>query len=379
MQHSRKPLQIPKSQNLAEVIMHPELLELICCPVCHTSLHVETPLNEDGVVWDGTLSCQAAHTFPIVNGLPYLYVNDERWQSKAREVEGWVALHKKKQIYTPQEKDSVDYKIPYFAEPPWLDIAHAFDLALDILNLTGDEVVLDIGAGRGWAAKQFAKRGCRVVALDIVPDENIGLGRAWAIMKEAHVHFDLTIGDGENLPFLPNSFDIVYCSATLHHAADLPLFLQNIQRVLKPHGRLCATSEPCISIWRDEAQMLQTHSAEELELGINETLPPLSRYEAACAAAGLTVQEAFPSNVYPTEGQTWATIGRDLGATWGGYTLSDPLASATGLAQFLMRRTLGLVKGASPPAAAQTLTAEQKIQREILTWCGGELFLLATK
>lgn len=361
--------------------MHPELLELICCPVCHTALQFATPLNDEGGVWDGTLSCQAGHTFSIVNGLPYLYVNDERWQSKAREVEGWVTLHKNKQIYTPPEKDSVDYQIPYYPEAPWIDIAHAFDLALDILQLKGNEVVLDIGAGRGWAAKQFAKRGCRVVALDIVPDENIGLGRAWAIMKEANVHFDLTIGDGENLPFFPNTFDIVYCSATLHHAADLPLFLQNIKRVLKPNGRLCATSEPCLSVWRDEAKMLQTHSAEELALGINETLPYLQRYLQAFADAGLTVQEAFPSNVYPIEEQSWATIGRNLGATWGGYTFADPIASATGLLQFFVRRTLGFINGASPPMSAETqsLTAEQKIQREILTWCGGELFLLATK
>ena len=68
-----------------------------------------------------------------------------------------------------------------------------------MLNLNGSERILDLGAGRSWAAKAFAKKGCYSVAIDIVPDDQIGLGRSKVIMNAANTYYERIIGDNENL------------------------------------------------------------------------------------------------------------------------------------------------------------------------------------
>ncbi|MFN8178316.1 MAG: class I SAM-dependent methyltransferase [bacterium] len=217
--------------------------------------------------------------------MPFLYVDDERWTSKAREAVGWVTLHKEHRIYDQTGVD-IDFKLPYFDDKAWHRVAKCFDLALQLANLSGKETVLDLGAGRGWAAKHFALKGCRVAAIDVVSDDQIGLGRSWALMKEAGTCFDPVIGDSENLPFFPGTFDLVFCAGVLHHTSDLPRVFASVHKVLKPGGRLLAVNEPCISIYENAGEMLRRDSAAELAHGINESRPNYVDYWSAAAGAG---------------------------------------------------------------------------------------------
>ena len=261
--------------------MRTSLLNLICCPTCGSTLELMAiTLIAGEEIREGSLRCVSCWaSYPVSQGIPYLYVNDERWALKAREAQGWVEFHKERSIYE-QPENAVDLKIPYYPEEPWITVACSFDIALEELGsfLRPDTTVLDLGAGRRWAAKHFAQRGCRTVALDINPDENVGLGRAWALMRYANVYFDLVIADGERLPFFPGSFDCVFCAAALHHAVDLPLLVKNIQRALKPGGILCAISEPCIAINQSAERILKRDAASELKHGINEHRPNLLEY-----------------------------------------------------------------------------------------------------
>ena len=321
--------------------MRPELLEVICCPICGSILRPAgdgsaglSPVAEDEL-WDGVLLCTGSgHEFPIANGIPHLYLDDEAWQPKKVEAQGWVEMFKDQGSYDPGP-EPVDLRLPYIEATDWIEIASAFDLALDRLELSGGERILDLGAGRGWAAKHFALRGCPVVALDIMPDENIGLGRAYALMEQAQVKFELLLGDGEELPLLPDRFDIVFGCATLHHATDLPAMMHNIGRVLKPGGLLCAIREPCLSIWRDEKRMLERIAADELAAGINENLPTLGDYVAALDAAQMTIVHALPSDRYRGENTDWPGTAGDMGAAWGGVDLANLPASLKGVASYL--------------------------------------------
>jgi SAM-dependent methyltransferase/uncharacterized protein YbaR (Trm112 family) len=361
-------------------------MEVICCPSCGSALRPAidgsaelSPVAEDEF-WDGVLVCTGSgHEFPIANGIPHLYIDDEAWQPKKVEAQGWVKMFKDQGIYDPGP-DLVDLRLPYIEDPDWIEIASAFDLALDWLALSGGERILDLGAGRGWAAKHFASRGCQVVALDIVPDETIGLGRAYALMEQAQVKFELLLGDGEKLPLLPDRFDIVFSCATLHHATDLPAMMQNIGRVLKPGGLLCAIREPCRSIWRDEKRMLKRVAADELAAGINENLPTLSHYVAALNAAQMTIVHALPSDRYQGEDTDWPGMAQAMGAAWGGLDLAKLPASLNGIARFFARHSIALARGVGkPPAYKYVGNGDSQAQADILTWCGGELFLLARK
>ena len=364
--------------------MRSELLDVVCCPACGATLRAGGDASEDielrHDVLEGLVVCTGAgHQFPIINGIPHLYLDDETWLSKKVEAQGWVELFKEQGIYEPGA-DPVDLRLPYIDDADWREIAGAFDLALAWLELSGGERILDLGAGRGWAAKHFASRGNEVVALDIVPDEYVGLGRAYTLMEQAQVSFDLLLGDGEKLPLLPDRFDIVFCCATLHHATDLPSMMQNIARVLKPSGLLCAIREPCLSIWRDEKQMLQKTAADELAVGINENLPTLGDYVAALDAAQMAVVRALPSNCYRGENTDWPGTAQAMGAMWGGFDPAKLATSLKGAAGYLARRSIALARGAGkPPVYEHIRDSDSQAQADILTWCGGELFLLARK
>ncbi|MFW6070661.1 MAG: methyltransferase domain-containing protein [bacterium] len=360
--------------------MRREFLDLICCPACGAALELRSPGERDGEVWEGTLACAAcAVEYEIRQGMPHLYVDDEAWAPKAREAQGWVELHKNMGIYE-QGEDAVDLKIPYYPEEPWTRVSHSFDIALERLNLTGEETILDLGAGRGWAAKHFALNGCRAVALDITPDEQVGLGRGRALMEDAGVYFERVIGDGERLPFQPESFDIVFCAASLHHSSNLPLLLQNASDVLKEGGRLCAINEPSISVLEQEEHVLAQSASPELELGINEKRPNFLEYRQALVENDLQISEAFPVPAYEMDEQTVREWAQDLGVLFPRLTLHDPRRTVYRLMRFVARRGQALLRRRWPSTnGAAPRDERQRLLYNVLLWTGNELFLVAEK
>ena len=359
--------------------MRAQLLDLVCCPACGQALTLaDGNVSAETDIQSGNLTCANGHTYPIQEGLPLLYIDDEKWASKAIEAEGWVSYHKELGIYEVVE-DAVDLKIPYYDEEPWITVGTNFDLALKALNLTGNETVLDLGAGRGWAAKQFALKGCKVVALDIVTDQNIGLGRANAIMQNAGVQFDLVIGDGENLPFYPDQFDLIFCSATLHHSSNLDLLFANIAKVLKPGGRFCGVNEPSIPFWQSETDALSM-STDELEHGINETRPNLKTYNNAATSNGLNVDLACPVQCVKMSDETVADWAHNLGVELPKLRVTNLRGSIRyailyGRTQLNAWRNGKSRRDAHIPAPTKRAATEYGI----LQWIGGALLFIVSK
>ena len=360
--------------------MRESLLRLLACPHCGGELTVEDVIERREELWEGTLGCKAcAASFAVRGGMPFVHRDDGSWVAKAREAAGWVEIHKRQGNYEPSEA-GIDLQIPYYGEEPWRSVARRFDAALGQLQLSGGETVLDLGAGRGWAAKQFARLGCEAVALDVTADENVGLGRGRALMEDAGVYFERVIGDGENLPFQPQSFDVVFCSAALHHATDLPLLLQSVQRVLKPGGRLCAIREPSLSMIESEAEELAREAGDEAAVGINETRPTYADYMTALRLAGLQPTLVVPAPALAMDDgdvQAWA---RDLGAVWARPDWRAPRRSAWRLWAYGKKRARALVRGGPGQADGSTVGGEREQALEaVARWCTGELFLLAER
>lgn len=60
--------------------------------------------------------------------------------------------------------------------------------------------------------------------------------------------------DAQDIPFDPNSFDIVYGYAMVHHLPDLPKFFQSVQRVLKPGGQAVFMDDAYSPLWHQAKQ-----------------------------------------------------------------------------------------------------------------------------
>ena len=265
------------------------------CPRCGAE---DQPADPAGLLGgpdaNGELACTACgQTYPVVDGIPMIYVDDHRWRSKQRECEGWEALNRELgQIhYEGIGAPPVDFDIPYIDDEHWAGIAENFDRIIEGLDFEGKSV-LDVGAGRPWAAKNFALRGAHAVAIDVVAHPVVGLGRGWEMMKEAGIDFELFVGDSENMPYASNAFDYVFISAAMHHTNFMRALAREMARVLKPGGMLLAINEPFRSASEDEADLLLQSALPELRHGITERRPSAAEYFRAVAAAGLEITEA---------------------------------------------------------------------------------------
>jgi SAM-dependent methyltransferase len=94
--------------------------------------------------------------------------------------------------------------------------------------------VLDVGCGLGVTTERFAKElGARVEAIDISP-RMVELTRTRGI--------DAKVGDAQELPYGDSSFDCVFAGWVLYHMPDLERAIAECARVLRPGGRLVASS-----------------------------------------------------------------------------------------------------------------------------------------
>lgn len=110
--------------------------------------------------------------------------------------------------------------------------------------------VLELGAGRCWLSAHLARQGAKVVAVDILEDEVMGLG-CGRFFEEEGVHFERVLCDMHRLPFRNAAFDAVTATAALHHSPRLAELLAEVRRVLKPEGVLLAANEPLYVPWRE--------------------------------------------------------------------------------------------------------------------------------
>lgn len=259
----------------------PGLLDILICPNCGAGgLRYEQSNNPS----QDKLRCsQCTSDFGFAFGIPLLYKANSDWEPKQKEAEGWVAMWKDIGLY--DQELPVGTNVPFGSTvEPWITMERMFRAALFQMDLRGGERVLDLGAGEGWAAQHFSLRGADAVAIDVVPDPKLGLGRAWKRMQLTDTRFDLIVGDNEGLPFARHSFDIVFSSNALHHHDHLDKLFTNIYRVLKPGGRLIAIGDPLITIYQKESDA--TDGDREKSFGIIERRRRFYEYLFAVWRAG---------------------------------------------------------------------------------------------
>jgi ubiquinone/menaquinone biosynthesis C-methylase UbiE len=104
---------------------------------------------------------------------------------------------------------------------------------------SGDERVLDSGAGSGALALALAPHVGEVVAVDLVP-ELLEQGRKRGA-RFPNVTF--VEGDATKLPFDYGSFDLAGSLRTLHHIARPELAVAELVRVTRPRGRVLVVDQ----------------------------------------------------------------------------------------------------------------------------------------
>jgi ubiquinone/menaquinone biosynthesis C-methylase UbiE len=94
--------------------------------------------------------------------------------------------------------------------------------------------VLEIGCGLGTDGARFAQAGADYTGIDLT-EAAISLARRRFELFDLPGRF--STGDGENLEFEDESFDMVYSHGVLHHTPDTARAIREVHRVLRPDGR----------------------------------------------------------------------------------------------------------------------------------------------
>lgn len=110
----------------------------------------------------------------------------------------------------------------------------AYQRVLSTLNLTPEELLLDLGCGAGAYSRILGAGGFHVVGCDY----------AWLVAAQARKrtsggNVDFIAGDASNLPFTNNLFDHVVCVGLFQSLHEHHEAMREIHRVLKPDGVLC--------------------------------------------------------------------------------------------------------------------------------------------
>ena len=107
------------------------------------------------------------------------------------------------------------------------------DECIEMLNLSEDDRVLDVGCGTGFATVGLLERTPQVEALDQSVHQ---LQKARE--KDELAEVDFVRGDAENLPYADETFDAVWSSGSIEYWPTPIDALREARRVTKPGGHI---------------------------------------------------------------------------------------------------------------------------------------------
>src|SRR5919197_1101903 len=92
---------------------------------------------------------------------------------------------------------------------------------------------LDVGAGGGLLAEEFALMGFRLTGID-PSEQSIEVAKAHA--RRNGLEIEYRVGYGDSLPFPDESFEVAYCCDVLEHIQNWDAVLGEVSRILKSGG-----------------------------------------------------------------------------------------------------------------------------------------------
>jgi len=134
--------------------------------------------------------------------------------------------------------------------------------------------VLEVGCGAGTDLVRFARGGAEVHGVDLA-ESAIALART--NFELAGLPADLRVANGETLPYLDDTFDLVYAHGVVQYTADDRALVSEAHRVVKPGGLvifqvynrvswLNALSKVMkVGLEHDDAPVLKKYSWKEFE------------------------------------------------------------------------------------------------------------------
>jgi ubiquinone/menaquinone biosynthesis C-methylase UbiE len=114
-------------------------------------------------------------------------------------------------------------------------VSDALAHAAQRLNATSGEHILDVATGTGWSARNVARAGAIVTAIDISPEL---LAAARELSAHVRPPIEFQVADAERLPFDDGIFDGIISTFGVMFAIDQAQAAAELGRVCRSGGRL---------------------------------------------------------------------------------------------------------------------------------------------
>ena len=116
--------------------------------------------------------------------------------------------------------------------------------------------VLDLGAGNGWMSYRLALEGYFSVAVDLLVNDEDGLGAAAHFEKHYGALIPRFQAEMSRLPFSDAQFDAVIFNASFHYAEDYQTVLGEALRCVRGGGSVIIADTPWYSTEKSGEQMI---------------------------------------------------------------------------------------------------------------------------
>jgi len=199
--------------------MQKELLDILACPKCLSSLSCEVGESENGGIISGILECKnCGRKYPVERGIPR-FVQRTNYASSF----GFQWNRFRLEQIDSFNKTGLSEK-RFLSETGWTQ------------EWLRGKWVLDAGCGAGRFLDIASKNGSQAVGLDM--SESIDAA-ASIFRNRKNVH--LVQGSIYELPFRSGIFDGCYCIGVIQHTPEPRKAIGSLPRILKGHGVIAIT------------------------------------------------------------------------------------------------------------------------------------------
>jgi ubiquinone/menaquinone biosynthesis C-methylase UbiE len=192
----------------------------------------------------------------------------------------------------------------------WRIRARSFDSLLKHVFRPEDRrgTILDLGAGNCWMSFRLALYGYRPIAVDLLTNEQDGLGAGSHYGKHLPICFPRFRAELTRLPFRDSQFDAIVFNASFHYSEDYETTLAEAFRCLKIGGRVIVSDTPWYSREENGKQMIaERHDAFLKRFGTASDSMKSLEYLTDERLRGLEEKLSIRWTVYtPWYGVKWA-------------------------------------------------------------------------
>ena len=192
-------------------------LPLLRDPVTHEPLVVEATETREGEVIEGQLRCESTgRSYPVRNGIPRFVVEDENYaENFGFEWDLFAEIQTDRLARHTLSRDRFFNQVSFRPE-----------------ELAGMRV-LEAGCGGGRFSDVVLEAGAELFSFDLsnAVDKNRQI-------HEGHPRHHLFQASIFEPPFVPASFDLVFCMGVLQHTPDPASFFRQLVPFVKPGGEL---------------------------------------------------------------------------------------------------------------------------------------------